>query len=126
MRVFKNKWFERWARKEGVSDEALHNAAVEIVAGRVEADLGGYLFKKRLPLKGSGKSGGFRVVVGYKKPNEERIIFIYAFAKNARANISTKEEAALSIVAENFISTTNAQLKTLIEIGSIWEVTKHE
>jgi len=54
MRIFKNKWFERWARKEGVADESLLNAAAEIITGKVEADLGGSLFKKRLPLKGMG------------------------------------------------------------------------
>lgn len=62
MRIFKNKWFERWARKEGVLDESLLNVAAEIFTGKVDADLGGYLFKKRLPLKGMGKSGGYRVI----------------------------------------------------------------
>ncbi|MCW8814624.1 MAG: type II toxin-antitoxin system RelE/ParE family toxin, partial [Chlorobium sp.] len=46
MRVFKNKWFHRWARREKISDALLLKAAEEIVAGQVEADLGGYLFKK--------------------------------------------------------------------------------
>jgi hypothetical protein len=126
MRIFKNKWFERWARKEGVSDESLLDAASEIIAGKVEADLGSYLFKKRLPSKGMGKRGGYRVIVGYKKPNTERIVFLYAFSKSAKANITTKEEAALSLVAENFVLTTGAELQKLIENGSIWEVKSYE
>jgi hypothetical protein len=48
MRVFKNKWFARWARAEDVQDSVLMHAAAEIVAGQVETDLGGGLFKKRL------------------------------------------------------------------------------
>jgi len=122
MRIFKNKWFERWARKEGVADESLLNAAAEIITGKVEADLGGSLFKKRLPLKGMGKSGGYRVIVGYKKPNTERVVFLYAFAKNVRTNITTKEEAALSLVAESFVSTTDKELQKLLDHGLIWEV----
>jgi len=87
MRVFKNKWFARWARLEDVPDSVLLQAATEIVAGQVEADLGGCLFKKRLAREGRGKRGGYRVLIGYKNPNAERIVFLYAFAKNARANI---------------------------------------
>jgi len=61
---------------------------------RYDADLGGYLLKKRLARRGSGKRGGYRTIVEYKKQNSERIIFLYAFAKSDRANISGREEAA--------------------------------
>ena len=88
MRLFKNKWFARWASIEDISDSVLLQAAAEIVAGQFEADLGGYLFKKRLAREGSGKRGSYRVLLGYQRPNAERIIFLYAFAKNAKANIS--------------------------------------
>ncbi|MEI8172840.1 MAG: type II toxin-antitoxin system RelE/ParE family toxin [Deltaproteobacteria bacterium] len=50
MRVFKNKWFNRWARRENILDAALYNAAVGIAAGRYDADLGGCLFKKRFSM----------------------------------------------------------------------------
>ena len=126
MRVFKNKWFNRWARGEDILDSALYNAAVEIAAGRYDADLGGCLFKKRLARTGSGKRGGYRTIVGYKKPNSERIIFLYAFAKSDRANISGREEAALSLAAESFLAATDRQVDELLTSGSIWEVQHHE
>jgi len=63
VRVFKNKWFNRWARGEDVSDSVLFKAAEEILSGKVEADLGGYLFKKRLAQAGRGKRGGYRTIV---------------------------------------------------------------
>jgi hypothetical protein len=126
MRVFKNKWFARWARAEGISDSILLQAAAEIVAGQVEADLGGYLFKKRLAREGSGKRGGYRTLIGYQRPNAERIIFLYAFAKNAKADISEKEKEALILVAEAFISATDAQIGSLLKKGSIVEVQHHE
>lgn len=126
MRVFKNKWFNRWAHGEDISDVVLLNAAAEIAAGKVEADLGGCLFKKRIARTGGGKRGGYRTIVGYKRPNSERIIFLYAFAKSQKANISGKEEAALSLVAEAFVSATDSQVKQLLAKGSIWEVPQNE
>jgi hypothetical protein len=126
MRVFKNKWFARWARTENVPDSVLMQAAAEIVAGQVEADLGGGLFKKRLAREGGGKRSGYRVLIGYKKPNTQRIVFLYAFAKNARANISDKEVEALSLVAGAFVSATDAQLSLLVKEGSVVEVQHHE
>lgn len=126
MRVFKNKWFNRWANRESVSDDILFKAAQEIVEGKIEADLGGFLFKKRLPRAGGGKRGGYRTIIGYKKPNSERIIFLYAFGKNDKKNISAKEEAALSCAAEVFISFTDGQVNKLLKEKSIWEVQYHE
>jgi len=126
MRVFKSKWFAHWARAENVLDSVLLQVAAEVAAGQVEADLGGGLFKKRLARKGSGKRGGYRVIIGYKKPKTERIIFLYAFPKNAKASISDKEKEALSLVAEAFISATDAQVDLLLKEGSILEVKPHE
>jgi hypothetical protein len=84
------------------------------------------LFKKRLPRAGAGKRGGYRVVVGYKRPNTERIVFLYAFAKNDKTNISAKEEAALSLAAQFFVATTDSHVQELLATGSIWEVQYHE
>jgi hypothetical protein len=126
VRVFKNKWFNHWARKKNISDTVLLKAATEIAAGKVEASLGGYLFKKRLPRPGEGKRGAYRVVVGYKRPHDARIVFLYAFAKSHKADISAKEEAALSLVAEAFVSTTDHQIQELLAAGTIWEVQHYE
>lgn len=122
VKVFKNKWFDRWARDEDIPDSVLCGVAKDVTEGKVESDLGGCLFKKRLPRPGAGKSGGYRVVVGYKKPNTVRIIFLYAFAKNDRANMSTREEAALSRVAEAFVSASDKQLQKLLTLKTIKEV----
>jgi hypothetical protein len=65
-------------------------------------------------------------LLGYKKPNTQRIVFLYAFAKNARANISDQEVEALSLVAEAFVLATDAQVSLLVKEGSIVEVQHHE
>lgn len=102
------------------------NIAAEIVAGKVESNLGGCLFKKRIARPGEGKRGGYRTIVGYKRPNSERIVFLYAFPKNAKANISNKEEAALSLAAEAFIAADDTKIDKLLAEGSIWEIQYHE
>ena len=126
MRVFKNKWFSRWARKENIADRVLLDAAQEIAAGRVEADLGGCLFKKRLQRTGTGKRGSYRVLVGYRKPDTDRIIFLYAFAKNDKASLSANEQTALYLVAESFVSATDHQIQMLVEEGTLREVLSYE
>ena len=125
-RVFKNKWFNRWARREGIADKALVGAAKEIATGKVEADLGGCLFKKRLARPGEGTRGGYRTIVGYKTSKPERVIFLYAFAKKTRDNISLKEEAALSLAAKAFLSVPDEQIDEYLQRGSIVEVNYNE
>ena len=120
MRVFKNKWFNHWASKEGISDAALLNAAEVVASGKIDADIGGCLFKKCSPRVGAGKRGSYRVVVGYKRPNTERIVFLYVFAKNDKTNITVKEEAALSLAAQFFVATTDSHVQDLLATGSIW------
>ena len=58
-----------------------------------------------------------------KKILEEEIT---NFAKNEKANISIREESALSLVAEAFVSATYRQVNELVANGSIWEVQYHE
>lgn len=125
-RVFKNRWFDRWARRERIADKALLDAAKEIATGKVEADLGGCLFKKRLARPGEGKRGGYRTVVGYKTAEPQRLIFLYAFSKNVKENISVKEEAALTLVAKAFISASDEQVEELLLSGSVVEVAYNE
>ena len=63
MKIYKNRTFDRWARKEGLNNLSLCNAVNEMAAGLYDADLGGGLFKKRIAKPGKGKSGGFRTLV---------------------------------------------------------------
>ena len=59
-RVFKTRFFGRWARKSGLSDRALCRALQEMASGLIDADLGGGLVKKRIQLAGRGKRRGAR------------------------------------------------------------------
>lgn len=67
MAIYKTRWFDRWARKQGLTSAALCTAIQEMASGLYEADLGGGLLKKRIARQGQGKSGGYRTMVATHK-----------------------------------------------------------
>ena len=72
MRVFRNGWFRKFARKERISDKALCEAVARVQAGLVDADLGGGLLKQRVARDGQGKSGGYRTLVAFRAETDAR------------------------------------------------------
>ncbi|EDT5580287.1 type II toxin-antitoxin system RelE/ParE family toxin [Salmonella enterica subsp. enterica serovar Kokomlemle] len=70
VRIFKNAWFERFARKQCITDRALHDAIERAEKGLIDADLGGGVIKQRVARQGQGKSGGYRTIVLYKTADE--------------------------------------------------------
>ena len=120
MAIYKTRWFDRWARKQGVGSLALCAAVREMTDGLYEADLGGGLLKKRIARAGQGKSGGFRTMVATNKGS--RWIFVYGFPKNARSNIDKYEEEALKTLAAHLLSLTATGLGTAQSVGELMEV----
>ena len=118
--------FARWARKEKVSDEIVLQAAREVVDGNVEADLGDWLFKKRLARPGSGKSGGFRIVVGYRKKDSDRVVFLFGFAKNEASTITDDGHEIFARLARSYIEATDEMIKDMVLAGEILEVKNDE
>ena len=51
MRIFKNKLFDKWAHKEGITDKMLRVDVAEMEDGLIDADLGGHVYKKRVAYK---------------------------------------------------------------------------
>jgi hypothetical protein len=84
MRVLADKGFRKWFEREGISEAELDKAAREALVGEYEADLGGYLFKKRVARPGEGKSGGYRTILCFRKRDDDRIYFLHGFAKGEK------------------------------------------
>lgn len=120
MRIFKNKAFNKWASKEGLNDEVLRNAVVEMKKGLVDADLGGHVFKKRVAIAGRGKSSGARTLLAYKVG--DKAFFIYGFAKNVRANIKDDELKGLKAYANVLFGYNDKALKNTMDAGLLIEV----
>ncbi|WP_426000742.1 type II toxin-antitoxin system RelE/ParE family toxin [Caulobacter sp. DWR1-3-2b1] len=115
MRLYKNGWFEKYARKEKISDQALRDAVGRAQAGLIDADLGGGLIKQRVARAGAGKSGGYRVMVFYRVGT--RAVFVYGFAKNDRANLSRDEVAVFQAAAKVVLGLSEAQMAAEVAAG---------
>jgi hypothetical protein len=119
MRRFKDKCFARFAHKAHISDDDLLNVITELEAGRIDANLGGYVYKQRLARQGGGKRGGYRVLLFFK--SGDRIIFYDGFAKSSLDNISDDKLAWLKEMAKYFMSLTNEQLDAAVSRGEYIE-----
>lgn len=120
MAVYKTRWFDRWARKQGLTTPSLCAAVREMTAGLYDADLGGGLLKKRIARPGQGKRGGFRTLVATNKGT--RWLFVYGFPKNERSNIDKDEEDALKQLAAHLLSLTAQALGQAQRAGELMEV----
>lgn len=118
--IYKTRWFDRWARKQGLTTHALCDAVREMVNGLFDADLGGGLFKKRIARSGQGKSGGYRTLVATNKGN--RWVFVYGFPKNERSNIDKDEAEALKKLAAHLLSLTAQAVTKAKQAGELIEV----
>ncbi len=117
---FKNAWFERFARKQRITDVALIEAVRRAERGQIDADLGGGVIKQRVARAGQGKSGGFRTIILYRQ--ERRAFFVFGFAKNEQANIEDVEEVQFKKMAKELLALSNEQMALLIERGRFSEV----
>ena len=61
--ILKRKDFAWWQAGEKLPDAALCKAVQEMESGLIDADLGGFLYKKRVARPGGGKSGGYRTLL---------------------------------------------------------------
>lgn len=95
-------------------------AVDEMAQGLIDADLGGHLVKKRLPLPGQGKRGGARTIVATRLAG--KWFFLFGFGKNERANIDDQELKALQEIAKDWLDLSDALLSVAIAEGNIMEV----
>jgi hypothetical protein len=120
LRVFKTKWFARFARRERISDASLGEAIRRAERGIVDADLGGGVIKQRVARTGQGKSGGYRVLIAYRA--KSRSVFLFGFAKSARGNVEDDELATARDIARAWLGADSNALRRAIDDGLIQEV----
>ena len=91
-RIFRTRTFSRWMLKNGLTNAALLQAVDEMAQGLVDADLGGYVFKKRVALPGRGKRGSARTIVATRL--NDRWFFLFGFNKNEKSNLAKGTRAS--------------------------------
>ncbi|MCL2763005.1 MAG: type II toxin-antitoxin system RelE/ParE family toxin [Treponema sp.] len=124
MRIFKYKWFHRFAKKEGISDSELKEIVNQLEGGQYYADLGGSVYKMELARKGKGKRGGYRVLVIFK--SEFRTFFAFGFPKSKMGNIEDDMLKGYKKQAKEDFSLTEEQIKLMLEIKDLVEILQEE
>jgi hypothetical protein len=124
LRIFKNKWFLRFARREGVEDTELCEAVERAERGQIDADLGGGVIKQRIARPNEGKSGGFRSIVLFKAGR--RSFFVYGFPKNMRDNVRRDELQGFKELASEMLPYDDEALTKAIKVGALIEVKCHD
>ncbi len=120
MQAFKVKAFAKWASGEGLDDDALASAVIEMEQGLIDARLGGQVVKKRVALPGRGKRGSTRTLVAFKQG--DKAFFIYGFAKNERTNVSDKELRALKLLAKELLNYAASTLAKATKADELIEI----
>lgn len=121
MRLFLTKSFSRWFRASNLDEQSLKIAASEVAGGRVEASLGGGLYKKRIGRKGvSGKRGGYRTIIAFRL--ESHVFLLFGFAKQNRTSVDEKELKALKESARVWLAMKDAELDAAISRGALREL----
>jgi len=124
VRVFKSRWFQRFARKEGIEDAVLHEAVGRAERGQIDAELGGEVIKQRIARPGQGKSKGYRTIIFFRRG--VRAFFVYGFAKSQRANIDKPQQEQFKEAAKIVLALTEAQLTVRLQRGDFVEVKANE
>jgi hypothetical protein len=120
LQIFKNTWFQRFARRAKITDEVLNDAIARAEKGTIDADLGGNVIKQRIARLGQGKSGDYRTIIIFKK--EDKAFFVYGFAKNERENIDKNETDAFKKSAKELLALSDKHIQALIDNGALTEV----
>lgn len=120
MRIFKSRWFQRFARKEEIADAVLREAVARAEKGQIDAELGAGVIKQRIARPGQGRSKGYRTIIFFRRG--DKAFFVYGFAKSRRANIDDDEDRQFKEAAKIVLALTKAQLAARLQRGDFVEV----
>lgn len=120
LKIYMVKAFQKWFRKQCVDNDTLFKVVQEIQDGLVDADLGNFLYKKRISISGRGKRAGARILVAYKE--NDKIFFLHGFAKNEKGNVTNQEKRALYEYVNMYMGFNDYQLNESIKKGELLEI----
>lgn len=120
MRIFLTKPFARFARRERIADRQLRESVDRAERGLIDADLGAGVIKQRLARQGQGRSGGYRVLIAWRRT--ARAVFLFGFAKSARGNIDEDELATAREIAQIWLDADRRALARALADGIILEI----
>jgi len=102
MKKLKTKWFNKWAKKQKISDAKLLTAIENMQNHLSSVNLGGGLFKVRVASDNSGKSSAYRTIVVYRE--DDRAVMVYGFMKKEQENLSSDELKSFKTLSKDILS----------------------
>lgn len=117
MLKLKTKWFDKWSKKNFITDEKLLDTIKNISNNLGVVNLGSSLYKVRTQKNGKGKSSSFRTFVVYKKDNIA--IFIYGFSKNDKSNLHNEELIDIKRLSKEYLSINRQDYLKLVASGDM-------
>lgn len=120
VKIYKNAWFAKFARRERITDAALCDAIARAERGLIDADLGGGVIKQRVAREGAGKSGGYRTLILFRQA--ERAIFAFGFAKSDQDNLSERELVFYKRMAKLMLALTPREFEMELKLQALEEV----
>ena len=120
LRVFKTRWFARFARQQAISDTDLCDAIDRAQRGLIDADLGGGVIKQRIARSSKGRSAGYRSLILFRL--DTHAFFVYGFAKNQRDNITPGELREFRALADEMLAFDEAELQVALTTEKLIEV----
>lgn len=103
-----------------LSSHELLEAVNDLENNLSTSNLGGGLYKIRVSSVNRGKSSAFRTIVVYKR--EDRVIFIYGFAKKVKFNLENSELQYLKKLGRDLLLMNADQLQQAVEIQILFDM----
>ncbi|MCF6776230.1 type II toxin-antitoxin system RelE/ParE family toxin [Thiotrichales bacterium 19X7-9] len=124
MKIFKNKWFDRFCKKQNITDKKLLKLISNIENGKIDVDYGGFVIKQRLARDNQGKSGGYRNIILYR--SGDKAFFVYGYAKKDKDNLNNEEVSAFREMATELLKLSEDNINKLIKQSKLIEVKQDE
>jgi hypothetical protein len=124
VRIFKNKWFHRFANKEDITDKELKEVVKQLEKGQFYANLGGGVYKMQIARPNEGKREGYRVIVIFK--SEFRTFFVYGFPKSKRDNIDDKDLKGYKNQANDNLTMSEEMINVWLKNQTLIEILQEE
>jgi hypothetical protein len=123
LKIYKTQVFEKWSKREGLSDATLRKAVDEMNRGLVDAELGGGLVKKRMARSGQGKRSSYRTLLAFR--SQHRAIFMTGFSKNEIDNITPDEKDVFKRLCGIYLNASLSEIEAMCNAKKLIEV-NHE
>ncbi|MFI4955911.1 MAG: type II toxin-antitoxin system RelE/ParE family toxin [Gammaproteobacteria bacterium] len=121
MKIYKTHVFDKWIKKEGITNSTLQEAIDEMCDGIIDADLGGGLVKKRMAKPGHGKRGSYRILLAFR--SNSRAIFLTGFSKSDMDNITSDEKAVFKKLCTIYLNMDCKEIESMCKAKKLIEVT---